>query len=259
VRKVDPNLNERWTRQFGTETNDIATALAADNSGNIYVAGQTSGSLPGQTSLGGNSDAFVRKYDPKGNELWTRQFGTRELDSADILAVDNLNNVYVAGYMGLTSSGGTTIAFVRKYNSSGQEIWTHQFDDPAPALAVDHSGNIYVAGETFVYKCDPNGDELWKRQLENFPAYGYRALAVDGSGNIYVAGCIPENKASVRKYDSNLKELWTSRLDPTLTGHISGLVSDPSRSVYLAGYLGGTLQGCTSSGSIDTYVAKFAD
>ncbi len=259
VRKYDPNGKELWTRQFGTGGGSYADALAADRSDNIYVAGHTSGSLPGQTSLGGNSDAFVRKYDPNGKELWTRQFGTRENDGADRLAVDNSGNVYVAGYMGLTSSGRTNVTFVRKYDSSGQEIWTHQFDYPAPALAVDGSGNIYVAGETFVYKCDSNGDELWKRQLENFPAYGNRALAVDGSGNIYVAGCIPENKASVRKYDSNLKELWTRRLDPTLTGHISGLVSGPSGSVYLAGYLGGALQGCTLSGRIDTYVAKFAD
>ena len=256
VRKIDSNLKKRWTRQFGTATNDVANALAVDRSGNIYVAGHTSGSLPGQTLLG-NSDAFVRKYDANGKELWTRQFGARNPD--DSLAVDGSGNVYVAGFMGLTSSGRTTVAIVRKYDSSGQEIWTHQFDYPAPALAVDRSGNIYVAGETFVYKCGSNGDELWKRQIENFPAYGYRALAVDRSGNIYVAGCIPENKASVRKYDSNFKELWTRRLDPTLTGHISGLVSGPSGSVYLAGYLGGALQGCTLSGRIDTYVAKFAD
>ena len=41
----------------------------------VYVVGTTNGALPGQTAHGQN-DVFVRKYDPAGNYLWTRQFGT---------------------------------------------------------------------------------------------------------------------------------------------------------------------------------------
>jgi hypothetical protein len=41
-------------------------------------------------------DAFVRKYDAAGNELWTRQFGTGERDLAYSVAVGP-SGVYVAG------------------------------------------------------------------------------------------------------------------------------------------------------------------
>ena len=50
-----------------------------DSDGNVYVAGVTYGTLPGQTNSG-NYDAFVRKYDADGNELWTRQFGSASFD-----------------------------------------------------------------------------------------------------------------------------------------------------------------------------------
>jgi hypothetical protein len=43
--------------------------VAADGAG-VYITGSANGALPGQTSAGG---AFVRKYDPYGDELWTRQ------------------------------------------------------------------------------------------------------------------------------------------------------------------------------------------
>jgi len=86
-----------WTSQFGTSSTDFARSIAVDASGNVYVAGHTYGALPGQTSSGG-SDAFVRKYDGSESELWTRQFGTPNDDSAYGVAVDTSDNVYVAGY-----------------------------------------------------------------------------------------------------------------------------------------------------------------
>ena len=107
-----------WTRQFGTSDNDYAPGLAVDASGNVYIAGYTLGALPGQ-SFSGSMDAFVRKYDGEGNELWTRQFGTSDNDSAYGLAVDASGNVYVAGEtrgaLPGQSSSGSLDAFLIKF------------------------------------------------------------------------------------------------------------------------------------------------
>ena len=172
-----------WIRQFGTFANDHATDVAVDTSGNIYVAGETVGALPGQTSSG-DWDVFVRKYDGSGSELWTRQFGTFATDHTTDVAIDASGNVYAAGYTGGAlpgqSSSGFDDAFVRKYDGSGNELWTMQFGtstyDYAESVAVDASGNIYVAGETlgallgqtssggldaFVRKYDSSSNELW--------------------------------------------------------------------------------------------------
>ena len=106
-----------WTRQFGTSDNDYAPGLAVDASGNVYIAGWTEGAFPGESSSGG-TDAFVRKYDGSGNELWTRQFGTSTSDVARGVVVDTSDNVYVAGYTfgalpGQSYAGGGDVLLVK--------------------------------------------------------------------------------------------------------------------------------------------------
>src|SRR5687768_4806749 len=70
-----------WVSQFGSFNAAADTARAVDSDGNVYVAGTVAGTLPGHASAGA-SDAFVRKYDAAGNEVWTRQFGSISNDEA---------------------------------------------------------------------------------------------------------------------------------------------------------------------------------
>src|SRR5258708_3382605 len=135
VRKYDAAGTELWTRQFGTGSIDGATGIAMDGSG-VYVTGFTFGTLPGQTSVG-SEDAFVRKYDLNGTELWTRQFGTAGYDLANGIAVD-ASGVYFTGntagtFPGQTSAGGKD-AVVRKYDRAGAELWSHQIGTASEAL-----------------------------------------------------------------------------------------------------------------------------
>ena len=51
VRKYDTDGKELWTRQFGSTSYDYGYGVAVDGSG-VYVAGYTTGALPGQTSAG---------------------------------------------------------------------------------------------------------------------------------------------------------------------------------------------------------------
>jgi len=87
----------QWIRQFGTENWDSADGVSVDMAGNVYVVGWTEGTLPGQEKAGWR-DAFVRKYDSNGNEIWTRQFGTKGWDYAYSVSVDVEGNVYVVGW-----------------------------------------------------------------------------------------------------------------------------------------------------------------
>src|SRR5262249_54274021 len=98
------------------------------------------------------SDAFVRKYDSDGNEIWTRQFGTAGSDWALGLSV-NASGVYVAGYTEGALSGqdyaGGGDAFLRMYDANGAEQRTREFGTSSTdgASAADASG-IYVGGVT---------------------------------------------------------------------------------------------------------------
>jgi len=62
VHKHRPDGNLAWTRRIGRKAAlDLVTGVSVDRRGNVYVVGDTGGTLSGQQSQGGN-DAFIRKY-----------------------------------------------------------------------------------------------------------------------------------------------------------------------------------------------------
>lgn len=107
----------QWTVQFGSPSGDGAFGVSVDSSG-AYVAGFTGGVLPGQTSAG-LTDAFVRKYDLNGIELWTRQFGSSSHDDSYAVSADS-SGVYLVGVAGGPLPGqtgaGLEDAFVAKFS-----------------------------------------------------------------------------------------------------------------------------------------------
>jgi hypothetical protein len=113
VRKFDSSSNVLWTRQFGTTNTDYANAVTTDTSGNVYIAGSSTGSL--QTTNLGSYDAYVRKYDASGTALLTRQFGTTEFDIGNTIKVNVVGNVYIGGNtfgnLGGKNQGGADVYF----------------------------------------------------------------------------------------------------------------------------------------------------
>jgi hypothetical protein len=264
--------------------------VALDGAGNIYTAGDTLGSLPGQTSAG-SWDAFVRKYDPNGKEIWTRQFGTSDEDRARGVAVDSGGNFYIAGETGGSlpgqASAGKSDAFVRKYDPNGTEVWTRQFGtsdvDSAAGVAVDSAGNFYIAGDTagalpgqtsagsydaFLRRYDPNGTEVWTRQFGTpLPDVDTAAgVALDGAGNVYIAGtaygslprqaALGMTDAFVRKYAPDGNEIWTRQFGTSVTDDAGDVAVDNAGHFYIVGETNGTLRGQTSVGKSDAFVLQ---
>ena len=116
LRKYGADGTELWTQQFGHERHDEILGVAVDGSGSVYVSGYTDASFEGYSNPGGR-DAFIRKYDPDGNVVWTRQFGSGSAaggqpnDKALDIALDASGNIYVSGsttgvFEGENSGGG---------------------------------------------------------------------------------------------------------------------------------------------------------
>ena len=278
-----------WTRQFGTEEEDTASAIEVDNQGNLYMVGATFGVLPGQVSLG-NFDVYLRKYSSAGDELWTRQFGTHDLDEAFGVDVDSAGNVFVVGHSSSTRSTqatlGTRDAFVYKFDAEGNELWVRKFgtveSDGAFDVVADRIGNLYVVGDingtipgqtsngkgdAFLRKYDGDGNEVWTRQFgsrERDEAYG---VEVDGAGNVYVVGttfdALPDqanlgwSDAYLRKYDSEGNDLWTHQFGTLRADEAFGVKIDGKGDLYVVGATHGTFSGQTESGIGDAYVRKY--
>jgi hypothetical protein len=112
----------KGAKLLGTVSDDRGWGVAVDTAGNVYVTGYTSGSLDGNTNIGG-TDMFLVKYNSTGTKQWTRQLGTASSDRGFGIAVDARGNVYVTGQTsggldGNTSAGGGDM-FLVKYDANG--------------------------------------------------------------------------------------------------------------------------------------------
>lgn len=259
VRKYDPRGTELWTNQFGIVDDDgfsifvITHAVAADASGNVFVAGQVGGGgrLPNQAS-GTVGGAFVRKYGPGSNQLWTRQFivGEQSFPEARAVRTDASGNVIVAGNQ--STSGGI---FINKYTTEGQDVWAVVADTgylQGHSLGVDGSGNVIVAGP-YVRKYSSDGDALWSIEAAGF---GGSAMSVDadGAGNLFVAGTSGQS-VILRKYDPAGNELWTSDVGG---GGPHAVRVDGAGNVFVSGNISsGELPGQSSQGDGDAFVKRF--
>ena len=275
-----------WLLQFGTVGNDFGWAVHTDGDGNVYVAGDASAALPGQVFSGGALDAFVRKYDANGNELWTKQFGTAGVDRAFAVFVLD-TDVYVGGqtsgtFPGEVNAGGFD-SFLRKYDANGNQVWTRQFGttglDELIGIFVEATG-VYVSGDVegalpgqiraggidaFVRAYASSGNELWTRQFGTAGRDVALHISGDNSGIYAVgttAGALPGQTpagtpdAFLRKYDLNGNEFWTRQFGTPGIDQAFGVVTDVS-GVYVSGRVDGALPGQAHAGGADAFVRKY--
>ncbi|MCZ6690405.1 MAG: SBBP repeat-containing protein [Planctomycetota bacterium] len=130
-----------YATYLGGNRDDDAQSVQVDAGGNAYVTGDTdSGNFPTtggafDTSLSGNSDAYVTKLTPAGDALvYSTYLGGNKSDRGGAIAVDVLGSAYVTGR---TKSGNfptTTGAFDE----------THNGDDDVFVAKLEPSGNGLV-------------------------------------------------------------------------------------------------------------------
>jgi uncharacterized delta-60 repeat protein len=198
-----------WVRTFdgGTGRDEAAEAVATDAWGNLFVAGWMD-----RSDVSQGLDILVQSYAPDGRLRWSRTHGgvPGGLDVAFGVATDSAGNVYVAGTVSTT--GGASDGWLRKYAPDGSVLWTETHDGPGSgppadepdvffAVAVDPlSGSVYVVGSEFrgdlvqsgnwvVLRYGPNGGPpdrifegggpLWDEAL---------GVAVAPDGDVLVAG-----------------------------------------------------------------------
>jgi plastocyanin len=93
--KYYPNGDTAWVRRYNGPGNsyDQALAIAIDDSGNVYVSGESYG------GIGTESDYATIKYDPNGNTAWVIRYNApaNSRDRAYAIAIDGSANVYVTG------------------------------------------------------------------------------------------------------------------------------------------------------------------
>jgi hypothetical protein len=264
IRKYSSSGTPSWTRQFGTSHTDTALGVAADEFGNVFVAGSTFGNLGGEFNSA-KSDAFLAKYNSEGTLLWTRLTGTAQDEIGASVATDALGNVYLAGMTSgdLAGSSGTDDAFIRKYDASGAHVWTRQLGtsqgDRALGVSTDHLGNVFLCGYTqgdigspdesqgvqdsFICKFEDDGDLIWTRQFGGYNDDDAASVFADGTGGAYVTGTITfetgpstgSRDVIVKRFDSEGGHVWSLQLGTSASDYGLAISADRNGGVFVAG------------------------
>src|SRR5690606_8724763 len=188
-----------------------------------------------QNTDGGDSDAFLVKFNSAGVRQWATYYGGTQTDHGYSCATDGSGNVYLAGWTRSTTNlaagghqnthanpgaGRTNFdAFLVKFNSAGIRQWATFYrgnnNDIGLTCNTEGSGNVYLAG--------------WTRSTTNIASGGHQNThANPGAGSTtFDAFLVKFNSAGIRQwatfYGGNNDDIGRS------------CTTDGSGNVYLAG------------------------
>ena len=281
VSKYSADGTKIWTRLLGTSGTDTARALMTGLDGSIYVSGDTLFNLDGQANNNaiGSTDGFVTKYNPDGTKVWTRLIGTSGVDYANALTKGLDGSIYVGGYTygaldGQATNGGVD-AFLVKFSeaatyalstdtTSVNEGTTVTFKLTTTNVALGTSVAYTLSG---ISVADITGGLLTGTAV--IDAQGEATISVAIAADSLTEGAesltltAQGTSASVVINDTSLSpipspnKLWTRILGSIDFDFANAITTGLDGAIYMSGSTYGSLDGQTSSGSIDAFVTKF--
>jgi hypothetical protein len=205
ILKLDNKGNIIWIKQFGTSKHDECRGITGDSESNIYVCGYTEGDLAAKNK--GKWDAFIGKFNDRGEQVKIFQFGTNDFDIANCITMDKEKNIYVGGSTGGDFGGkqlGRGDSYLSKLNENFEILWTQQFGtkrwDGVNGIALNEqiSENIVVGCCQYGPTCQAS-IRIFKKDgtpvgVNNYAAIGKnggtcgQGVCIDNKGNIYQTG-----------------------------------------------------------------------
>ncbi|MGA2667951.1 MAG: SBBP repeat-containing protein [Ignavibacteria bacterium] len=252
--KYKSDGSQQWVAVYdgSAHKNDEGFALIADDWGNVYVTGFTTGT-------NGGTDFCTIKYNSNGVQQWVATYsstGSGE-DKAYAITIDSKMNIYVTGYGKGMNSVSDYITI--KYSTAGVQQWVSKYngtgsgEDKAYAITVDKYDDLVVTGSSknnlhsydyATVKYNSNGVQQWVARYSGPCGYGNqaRSVAVDNSCNVYVTGssnATPKGNADFAtiKYNSAGVQQWVSRYDGSFHGDdiAYSLALDKKANVFVSG------------------------
>lgn len=132
-----------WAKSWGTNSDDYISAIIADSSGDIYLAGETQGYGTGSV------DCLVLKFSSVGELLWSRTWGGVDADRIETLTFSSAGNLLVGGRT-FSFGAGHSDALILEYSLAGdlllQRIWGGFGWDEITSFTFDRRGMLFIGG-----------------------------------------------------------------------------------------------------------------
>jgi len=190
--KIDQTGSIDWSRSFGGPDWDLCNDMAVLSDG-FVMAGLT-------YSFGSaDGDGYLVRTDFDGEVIWTRFISTPGFDEALGVDVDQFDNIIVSGVV--MGEFDPEDAFVNKYTSSGELIWSTTFGgdsaDHVSSVALASDGGYVAIGGTssystvpqvLVHKLDINGGSVWQREYGTAGVTVARKAVARNGGGVAMVG-----------------------------------------------------------------------
>ncbi len=233
----------------GATGNEYSAGIAVLDAGRVYVAGSTTSPNfptrnPLQATPGGYQDVFVMRFDTTqsgdASLTYSTYFGGDDDDACYVLALDNNDNLYLAG-----DSSSSNLPMQGAYQNFNASVVA---GDPLPRDAW--VAQIAADGATLLYSTYLGGDN-------NEIAYG---LDVTPQGDIFLGGYTSSRNFPIKNHwdaylDTLDRDAFVARIDPAQTGENSLIYS-----TYIGGdFSGETTYGVTIDAALNVYLVGRAN
>lgn len=234
VCKMDSAGNVLWARNLGGTGTDYGKGISTDQTGNVYVTGQFTGSGDFDFGTGsvlltsnGYYDIFICKLDAQGNFQWAKSMGGTGNDQGRSVSVDLAGNVYTTGVFQvdvdfdpgpeaviLSTSGEYDFdIFVNKLDATGNYIWTKRIGGASPG----DNGNDIAVNATAVYITG-----MFDGIVDFDPGSGVAEIVSNGSLDAFVC-----------KLDTAGEYIWSGNFGGTNADQGNHIDLDAVGNVYL--------------------------
>ena len=264
---IDPVLSVAYASFLGGSGTDVASSVALDSSGKMYVGGTTTSSTSFPEGLGnrvgpadGPSEFFIAKIDPTvsgpNSLIYLTFLGGSGKQSGGQIAVDSSGDVAITGTTtsvdfpvtdttqptnGLTSGDGndvivseidptgTKLMFSTIFGGSGAESL-----NGTGGIALDSSGDVYIASDTNTTPLDSASTDL------PVTTNAYQTMWDGQTSDGFLAVFSPPAQAGGAATLKYCSYLGTNAVGAPGVG---GIAVDNSGSAYIAGFAANTVSG----------------
>jgi len=280
--KIDGNGNKLWDKSFGGNGDEILYGMTSTKDGALMVAGTTS---PG-TGNDGNSDFLLVKVDTGGNKLWSKAYGSSQVDLLQsIITLDN-GDLLLAGASNSETGGSKTAEkignfdfWLVKADANGNKLWDKSYGttgrDILKSVTKMPDGNLVLGGTALLpnpanfdlaaIKINEDGNKLIDFPLTMPGTDEFGAIAISSDQNLLLGGRTTnlndtgKSDIFLTKTDLSGKIIWKRTIGEANAGTLSSILSTPVAGIIIGAnsYTGPSGEKTSPNyGNVDFWILK---
>lgn len=255
-----------FERLAGGSNYDRGWDIATYGDGGMIVAGQTLSHNSGDLGPShGFVDAWLVRFNPAGDLMWSRNYGGLEMDlflsvvalpDGGALAVGHTNS----NDGDVKSNHGKQDIWLVRVNSNGAVLWQKTFGgsnwEEGNGVVALSDGSFVIAGttasgdgdvsgnnggaDTWILKVDANGNLVWQKNYGDSADEGSSSISATSDGGFVIAGSrkstVDISDGMVLRLDASGNKVWQKTFGGSQEDQLVAVHAAANGSMVAAGY-----------------------